>query len=348
MASRNKENQEKIRGYIGNITVARDMYMQRYAVICDEYEKGIASLKGNYITNSEKYREVKAKIEKKKADDTEKLRHELKKHISDESDKMRAHCKGEIRFFKSEYMDDLNRLKDLHLSYGEVEQLIEKYGNHAYWVDKLLLEIADKNNISTDKLNLEPSFDVKMGIIDELQNRIDSFLDGWGNYDGEKDVMLLTSVHDSQLFEFENDYSTSYNLKDLSLTQYVDRAKAIILSADDMLSRGISLNNALQSAPNNTVRYALIGALGDKMDSLLASPEIRKMYDNAIKNEVVKQYQEGKELVGKIALNDEQSASAVIYDHRDNPYFMEMVSDIAKSNNTIKNAIEIVQLADRE
>lgn len=135
----------------------------------------------------------------------------------------------------------LKHLMDIPLSKTEFEIYAEKYAGSHYLNDKMLLMIAEKNNISTD-MKILPPVDEQLLVLKEIEQEFERMYE---IYDGDS-FKSFSILSDSVIVKWENRFYGNAEMK-LPPEKQAQRAYTTIMGKTDELSKGSALRNAIKT-----------------------------------------------------------------------------------------------------
>lgn len=340
-----------------SLAVTRDKFKKDIAEIYARYDADLAQAKADYNPKSGKLADVIEELKQTRDIALDKAKSEARNYIYQIATELTEKETAKVIKFDSITFKMIDTIKNIPMTPLEFKVLVEAYGAKDYMCDRLLQQIAERNNISDATIRLEPSLDEKVAIIDGLMEQFDKLVD---EYKGQSVYELEILLTDKRLFSALEQYSTTFSDADLTDVELARKASTVVLSKTNLLDQALAITNALKSAPNDTTRNAIIADLLKHNISTDACRLARceKVFDDFRKTGAVEQFDEALEMRNEInakverATKDERTSGAfrrsiaeTISDHKDNPYAMQMVSDMTKTSQLVADASAVVNEA---
>lgn len=321
------------------VDVFRDTYMQKYDALLNEKNEKIAYAKKNFIKGSDGYKNALDMANSEFDVNVEVLQKECLAEIKPEIESKKMEIRAEVSTVDTNTMQQLNAIAQLPISNTEMQLVCDRYQGKNYWIDRKLSQIADNNGC---RIALEPSLDVKMSVLDDLERRIDSFI---ADYEGRESQTLINfdMLSSNKLLHLEKMYTNDYLNSRLSARE---RAKRIISNAKtkgNILDISVTLNQAYKNA-DYQVQEAILFELATNEKAL--TPEQMKHSGMAEMVDVYKEsgfksmklafdgFNELKVATSKDAIKD------VIVKYGDNKKFIDLASELALDNFDVYNALQ--------
>jgi len=343
------ENNKDFIEMLESVRSFKAVFEDEITMIERKYKKELERISKDYRPGSDGEKSAKAKAQEEREGAREKVVSDCRKAVEDQILKLRIRADAEIRTVSDSQIQKLIPLMNLNLSRYEVEQLVASYGGN-YWADKILLAIAEKNEIAGG-LELNPPIEDRIAVLDRIETDFNKILDTFPGYDDASisDRMLLA---DSVCLKLERKY-TNGNTK-LSSAQQADRAVTEILSAPDMMHRGLKFAEKMRKSDEQTQKF-ILAKLQDRgnsadLESILsyASMDARKgldletfskgektLMDDARKT-IEKVLDSSVDNSNSIVSMDEIKTGVLLWKAEKNPYFEGELAEKARLNSDAK------------
>lgn len=236
------------------IRKARDEYAAKY----DSITKVFDDTKNSTMRDFKGPR-LSAELTKLKTEYSASIQKEREKtlgHASQEIEKLREAEEVKVRVIDETTLHRLKALDGLTLATAEISALINQFSGKSYWTDRYLSQLAEKNGI-TDVI-FPADFGAKMQVLEELENGITDYVDGYCGSNTK--YLTILNISDSHVYELEDQYTKCHTFSHLSRSEAADRAIAIVLSQNTLTGRGLALRNLLANADDKlraTILYKL-------------------------------------------------------------------------------------------
>lgn len=198
-------------------------------------------------------------------------RHKMQMELDEALIKERAKVTGSISRIPSDSLKIFDFLDKICPTQREFDVLIEQYGNKNPWVDRRLEILADENNLDI-KGKLNPSADMILEALDDLEERGKTFLENFG--DDTKLYQTSRSLHPGQLYQIEDRLVNRGTDPGFSPKQKAQRALTAVSRAGSVIEQARRLRNALNTADDTERRYIL---------SMIDEGKHPRIYDDAIR-----------------------------------------------------------------
>lgn len=276
-------------------TVLRDSYSRKYNAAKQKYDAEKKRIHENYVLDSEVFKQKTAKAKNNYDLELETIKNEALEFVQREIETVKQSLQKEVVAIPDEkQIRELSYLSNLPLSKAEIEMLSEKYQDN-YWLERSLVEIAQKNNVSID--GLAPDVATQTAIIDELESNCLEFIEKYnGSDDVEYKVEALLSG--TTLHGMEKKYTNAFASVDYTPSQLAQRTVHEILTYREQFEQGLAIKNALANCEDEYQRqllmYELVTNKGIDKNALLVhgmngdieafkNSEIMKNIENARK-----------------------------------------------------------------
>lgn len=230
------------------LRIARDDFKSKSQQIISEKKSKLETIDSDFIKGSPSQLKEVSKVEELYNKKMDVLRTEAAEYIDEYFAEVRSYETARVHKFDTATLKAIRNIADIPMSYSELQILNEFYGkNNNYWVEKMLVEIAEKNGISAEKLGLEASFEEKMNVLNQLENQ---FLDMINNYDGEPTVKNGMYLHDSVLAKADKQYRNGF--ENLSGMQMAQRAFGLLSVKGTLTEQAMAIQNFMRNADELT------------------------------------------------------------------------------------------------
>ena len=257
----------RINDIVTTAIVARDSYLNSYRRAKETRKKGLDYIRKNYIKGSEQERietkRINSEYVKSIADAKEKSRQAVKDAVEDNRSLLNASVSNWSPAVESR-LHALEQIGKYPLSQAEFEAVKQRYMRQDdmpspidYWTLKVLRGIAEKNGISAEGLGTD--LDVKLQTLQDIEDRFDTFLDGYP----EHEIVALSAVSDSNLYRLEKTYTDADIAKRLNAEQVANRTMANVRSQSGSVEQARVLANGWLNA-STKVKQAMLSDLADR------------------------------------------------------------------------------------
>ena len=161
---------------IATCNIEAGRFRNEYRALEAEKKKALEEMQKNFIPNSPGYKKRNEEIEAEFTAKVSELRRETAGIITDALEDVREAELARVANVNETQMAKIRAVADIPMTKTELVALIEKYnagGN--YWCNRLLMEIAEKNAIDTSDV-IEPTFDIKMNVLDQIAYQADRLI----------------------------------------------------------------------------------------------------------------------------------------------------------------------------
>lgn len=319
-------------------------YTTSYAAAMVDRDTALKNVERDFKTDSPLYKsnieEIKAKFDKTIAD----LRISAMESAVGFITELR-----EDEIYKAERIDTatlekISVLKDIPLTKSEILVLKDKFGVKDYYSGRMLGIIAEKNGISLDEVGVEANLEVKLGVLNALENQVDLLVRNWNpeaKTDREGHIMAIATLGDATLDNLVSRYTNDSS--SISEKSTAENAYRRILAAESQGEKAILISNALRNAKGETknlLLYRLATDNGSNISEYAISLSGNADVIAEWKNGKAENYASAVKLIEDISpVRDVSLVIQRIAEHSENPFVGDMLKNAAKNNETIKTAI---------
>lgn len=179
--------------FFDTVPVARDLYKSKFEEISKKHKETVKHIREDLNPRSEYFKKRLDQEEESFASEIEKLKVETSKAVNAALEKAREKELSRLNAVPvSLQFDQLKLLSELKLSGIEYNKIVDNFGNKNYWTDRMLVKIGEESGIENTRL--EPAVDTRIRVIDEIQERWNSFLNEYSGFENltTKQLSLLS------------------------------------------------------------------------------------------------------------------------------------------------------------
>lgn len=249
----------------------RDEYRRIYEKLEAERKGALKEIQDCFRPGARMQEEIRTTNEKyDRLLDDNKLRLKLK--FDEAVEKARAQVNGKISFVPDN-MKVLNALMEMPVTTREFGVLANAYGKRNPWMDRQLMVIAERNNITIDKDVLDPVPDRVLDALDCLEGGIHAFLEK--DRDDIFDCITVDSMVSNATLDRLEDSLYTEEAAGYTSTELVRRGLTRVAAARNFLEQVIMLENFWKHATNQMQQNAL---------AMLAGGEFPTIHDDTIRS----------------------------------------------------------------
>ena len=233
----------------------------------------------------------------------------------------------------------INAISNLPLTEEELKALNEKYNSkNDYWVNRSLAVIAEKNGIEPIHVGIEPTLDVKLGIVNSLQTQFETMLRDWDiekKHNAEADAQLGDSTLEQAVLQYTNGYSETNKSK------IAESAYLRVLAGEGQIEKAVLIGNSLKNMKEDARNEFLYRIA---MDSKISefSLQMSGCFNEVMewKNGKASQYEQAVRCVKNIeGVLDETVMKNHLKENEENPFLRKMLQAEAKTNSVLRNVL---------
>lgn len=318
---------------ISELRFTRDEFKSKADTIQKERQEKLAVLKRDYREGSASAMAEKERIEAEFNKKLDAARKEAGDYIdSCFADVIEEETK-KVRKIDSIAIKSVEALSKLPMTAKELQVINDTFGkNKNYWVEKMLLDIAQRNAISDETLGLESDYETKMDIVTQLQNE---YIEMLAEYDGDSSIKKSMYLHDVKLSIAEMRYKNGLNNIGMSAENVAMHAYAKYSNCPDMAQKTVIASNVLKNADEvvkNEFMYLVANSgQDDAMKNCFGKSH--EIYNN-FKEKDSAEYSAAKKAMKKIKQGE--PAHLAVAGLENNRFIADMLQDAKSDYSTIR------------
>lgn len=323
----------------GWLRATRIDYKEEYRKAIEKRDADIKQMKENLIMNSPGYnkreQEIKESFKKTMADLKIEAMESAVPYITElrEQEIKRTQKIDEVALAK------INAISNIPLTEMELQTLNATYNAKGdYWCNRALAVIAENNGIVPANIGIEPTLDVKLGLIDELSNQLEKMLAEWNpeqKHNYKADALLDDMVLERAIDRYTNGY-VEVDGKRTATSAYWK-----IKTASSESERAIRINNAMRNLSQdgkNMLMYKLVteNKILDYTKQMSGLSDVFAEWENG----KAKEYGNAVNTIKTIStIEDVTVIKQHIEARNDNQFLKKMLESEAKSNPHIHSVL---------
>lgn len=332
------------------IRVGRDHYELKYDELRKEYDKKRKEIEDNFKDGKLKTDEL-AKLKTDFLSKVEAIKNEVKPVVEEELQKEISILTARVQQMPNkDVLTALDYVYDIPLSNMEVQMLAEKYSNNnSYWESRKMAIIAQKNHC---KIEIEPSADIQMEVLQKLESNFNKFIDEFDGSDN-MDYGVRVLLHDNTLYKLESKLTNAFIKENINPAQNAEIAVNEVAQDRDYFMQGMSIKNILSNTnatEKDYVMYELANASENKIHE--GSFKVAGISDEIAdfkKSDKFKNISNGKKALDNLMLMKEPTVEDfqnLIMENGGYSQEMESIlrSHVGNNNNDFNQAIEVCMI----
>lgn len=216
-----------------------------------------------------------------------------------------------------------------------------------YPCSKLLRLIAEQNDIVIEDLpgvNILPSLDEQLDVLDELKNECTEFIDTYSS--GHEHLSDVAFLHDGKLTAWENRFTCGLrSVKDLSDDAKVRRLMSHVRNSSNEVDKGLKLKQALAECPDS-LRAEFVSRVAESHTITDIALKLSGAKDEilAFRNGGTQEFKTAKQAVTRIKSADTSSLDAkrIGLANKDNKFFKGAMEREAVSDKKVREVVEFL------
>lgn len=246
---------------------------------------------------------------------------------------LREQEKKRIQNIDETLLAKIRAVSDIPMTQSELTALADKLGTKDnYWASRMLSNIAEKNGIDFFDRALEPSYDTKMSVLDQLVDQFDNIISKYpaDKWDGGKVNHLYLS--DRVIANAKAIYGGK--ITTASDEQIADKAYWTVRGQGTQIEKGIAISNVLRNAKGETRNLLLCKLAEDNTIQEMAyklsgySEEI-----NSFKYGKAKEYRKAQRIMNDITnITDREVVQNILTENVENNFLSGLVEQETKKN----------------
>lgn len=250
------------RNVFDSLSVMRDNYKSKYETLTSAYQDQLKQIERNYKPSAPLYKQNKQKALDEYTKNIDSLKTECSNFMESEIEKVKSVINAEINVLPGDSINQLTRLSSIPLSTYEVKALADKFIGSNYWINRIVGNLAERNNVKLD--NLPPDASTQIEILEDIEERYNRFLDSWN---GEKlsDYSARESLADSQLLRLEKRFTNNFVNENIGNLKNVQIGLATVTRERDPWAQSRFLKNLYDNCSDIQKKYLLYETLNNDL-----------------------------------------------------------------------------------
>lgn len=327
---KNKRGKYMFTKLIDALRIARDDFKSKALIVFKEREERLDTINRDYRQGSPTQQLELNKMEEKYDKQMEKIRGEATEFVNSYFTDAREYETKRVKKFDVVTLNSIKAISDLPISYSELVILNDYYGkDRNYWVEKMLVEIAEKNGVPADKLGLEASLETKLDIISQLEQQ---FIELINNFDGKATYKNGAYLHDAILTKAEQQYRNG--LKSDNSEQLAHQLFGLVTSKGTVNEQGVAINNIIRNADEMTkLEFMYLVSNSSISDEAVMCSGYYSLFEE-FKSKTANEYEKAKEVMKSIKQAKTVKEVENMMQGMENNCFINEMLENEKSNYT--------------
>lgn len=228
----------------------------------------------------------------------------------------------------------IQAIADIPVTTLELKAFSAKIGAKGdYWANRMLACACEKWGVDATEIGLEPTFDTKMNILDQLTDQLNSIFKYYGTNDTpERTKVKYLYLSDEIIERARRMYGGK--ISKLSDTQKADRAYFTVRIQPTDIGKGVAIANVLRNAKGDVRNMILCRLAEDKGISEMAAEFSGRLEEIAsFKNGLAREYREAEKAMENIRiLKDKTVIEQTAAGMEENTFFGDMYAKEQKTN----------------
>lgn len=324
---------------------ARDKYKAGLKRADDSLSESLKRIKEDYRPSAAgKHIEEAKQVHAKEVD---RLRFAFSQTVDDALKVAEGSCKSRLVNRDAGKFNELKMFREIPVTASELA-VICRDNRYAldYPCSKLLRQIAEQNDIAIEDLpeiNILPSLDEQLDVLDELKNECTEFIDTYSSkHEHLSDLDLLK---DDRLTAWENRFTCGLrSVKDLSDDAKVRRLMSHVRNSSNEVDKGLKLKQALAECPD-ALRAEFISRVAESHTITDIALKLSGARDEilAFRNgQGTREYKNAVSAIEQIKSADSLDAKRIGLANKDNKYFVGALEREAVADKKVREVVEFI------
>ena len=332
----------------GWMRATRIDYKEEYRKALEKRDVDIKQMQENLIMNSPGYKRREQEIDGTFNKTMKDLKLEAIESVAPYITELREQEIKRTQKIDEVALAKINAINNIPLTEMELQTLNSTYNAKGdYWCNRALAVIAENNGIIPADIGIEPTLDIKLGLLDELLNQLEKMLTEWNpeqKHNYSADVLLGDEVLERVVDRYTNGY-VEVDSKKTATSAYWK-----IKAASSESERAIRINNAMRNLSQdgkNMLMYKLVteNSIPDYTKQMSGLSDAFAEWENG----KAKEYASAVNTIQTISkMEDETVIKQHIESQINNQFIEKMLESEAKNNPHIHSVLHPNDVAETD
>lgn len=321
------------------LMLARDRYKTDYIQLKKTYEKKMKEIQKDFKPDTERFNMEMQKAKQHFEKQVEEQRQSVKEFALRNVDEILADEVDTVRKIDTVAMEKLSAVSSLPLTATEISILKERFAPEGeYWPSRMISDLAEKNGLNPTQFIHSATLDVKLNVLQELRQHLETFLT---NYDGSFNYKTEVLLDDTVLLRAQSIYMNGYANETME-NERTARVSLMRLKGKNAFEKGIGLANILNNT-TESIKRALFYEIANNVNGVNIDAVALRWagYDaefEAYKKNEHSDYKEAKKAFNKVVTAEsEEEVEGVAVRMGENKYFNDMLQTSKITNKHIES-----------